>query len=146
MIRSGSAEGKCEIRKIPCLRIHQMLNLLSRSRAAIVVASRRVNPGLVSFFLYDHFYEHSAHDKARCRRRLELLRSSKASPLKQQVPSCWSPCPSTHTARVMDELPENRQQEEITALKSIYGDDFIDCPPPKAWKVRGPPANCDFNC
>ena len=36
----------------------------------------------------------------------------------------------------MDDPPENRQQEEITALKSIYGDDFIDCPPPKAWKVR----------
>lgn len=34
----------------------------------------------------------------------------------------------------MDDLPENRQQEEITALKSIYGEDFIDCPPPKAWK------------
>lgn len=28
------------------------------------------------------------------------------------------------------------QQEEITALQSIYGDDFIECPPPKAWKVR----------
>ena len=39
----------------------------------------------------------------------------------------------------MDDLPENRQQEEITALKSIYGDDFIDCPPPKAWKVRHKP-------
>jgi eukaryotic translation initiation factor 2-alpha kinase 4 len=39
----------------------------------------------------------------------------------------------------MDELPENRQQEEITALKSIYGDDFIECPPPKAWKVRPRP-------
>lgn len=36
----------------------------------------------------------------------------------------------------MDDPPENRQQEEITALKSIYADDFIDCPPPKAWKVR----------
>ncbi|EKM52933.1 uncharacterized protein PHACADRAFT_259100 [Phanerochaete carnosa HHB-10118-sp] len=34
----------------------------------------------------------------------------------------------------MDDLPENRQQEEITVLKSIYGEDFINCPPPKAWK------------
>lgn len=30
--------------------------------------------------------------------------------------------------------PEDRQQLEITALKSIYDDDFIECPPPKAWK------------
>ncbi|KAF8979214.1 hypothetical protein BDQ17DRAFT_1264972, partial [Cyathus striatus] len=28
------------------------------------------------------------------------------------------------------------QELEITALKAIYGDDFVDCPPPKAWKVR----------
>lgn len=29
---------------------------------------------------------------------------------------------------------EELQQLEITALKSIYGNDFIECPPPKAWK------------
>ncbi|THH28609.1 hypothetical protein EUX98_g5583 [Antrodiella citrinella] len=29
---------------------------------------------------------------------------------------------------------EDRQQLEITALKSIYDENFIDCPPPKAWK------------
>jgi hypothetical protein len=30
----------------------------------------------------------------------------------------------------------DRQEEEITALKSIYDDDFMEGPPPKAWKVR----------
>ncbi|CAL1710511.1 unnamed protein product [Somion occarium] len=30
--------------------------------------------------------------------------------------------------------PEARQQLEITALKSIYDDNFIESPPPKAWK------------
>ncbi|TFY73054.1 hypothetical protein EWM64_g10958, partial [Hericium alpestre] len=37
----------------------------------------------------------------------------------------------------MDIAPESsheRQQLEITALKSIYADDFLECPPPKAWK------------
>lgn len=29
------------------------------------------------------------------------------------------------------------QESELTVLKSIYGEDFIECPPPKAWKVRG---------
>ncbi|KAJ2913179.1 hypothetical protein MD484_g7237, partial [Candolleomyces efflorescens] len=29
---------------------------------------------------------------------------------------------------------EEAQQYEITALKSIFGNDFIECPPPKAWK------------
>ncbi|KAG2024094.1 STE/STE20/YSK protein kinase [Coprinopsis cinerea AmutBmut pab1-1] len=29
---------------------------------------------------------------------------------------------------------EELQQLEITALKSIFGNDFIECPPPKAWK------------
>ncbi|KAH8096907.1 hypothetical protein BXZ70DRAFT_945142 [Cristinia sonorae] len=29
---------------------------------------------------------------------------------------------------------EDRQQLEITALKSIYDENFIECPPPKAWK------------
>ncbi|KAJ3481924.1 hypothetical protein NLI96_g7338 [Meripilus lineatus] len=29
---------------------------------------------------------------------------------------------------------EDRQQLEITALKSIYDEDFIECPPPRAWK------------
>jgi len=28
------------------------------------------------------------------------------------------------------------QQQEITALKSIYGDDFQEAPAPKAWRVR----------
>ncbi|TFY68401.1 hypothetical protein EVJ58_g1031 [Rhodofomes roseus] len=32
------------------------------------------------------------------------------------------------------ESQEERQQLEITALKSIYDDDFIECPPPKVWK------------
>ncbi|TDL16229.1 Serine/threonine-protein kinase [Rickenella mellea] len=38
------------------------------------------------------------------------------------------------------ESQDERQQEEITALKSIYADDFLDSPPPKAWKgaVRQP--------
>ncbi|KAL4251194.1 non-specific serine/threonine protein kinase [Abortiporus biennis] len=30
--------------------------------------------------------------------------------------------------------PEDRQQLEITALKSIYDENFIEVPPPKAWK------------
>jgi translation initiation factor 2-alpha kinase 4 len=34
------------------------------------------------------------------------------------------------------ETTEELQQLEITALQSIYGDDFIDIPPPKVWKVR----------
>ncbi|KAJ3566582.1 hypothetical protein NP233_g6910 [Leucocoprinus birnbaumii] len=29
---------------------------------------------------------------------------------------------------------EELQQSEITALQSIYAEDFIECPPPKAWK------------
>ncbi|TFK64222.1 kinase-like protein [Pluteus cervinus] len=33
-----------------------------------------------------------------------------------------------------------QQQTEIDALKAIYGDDFLDCPPPKAWKV------CELCC
>lgn len=33
------------------------------------------------------------------------------------------------------ESTEERQQQEITALKSIYGDDFQEAPAPKAWKV-----------
>ncbi|CCM05314.1 uncharacterized protein FIBRA_07528 [Fibroporia radiculosa] len=32
------------------------------------------------------------------------------------------------------ESQEERQQLEITALKSIYDNDFIECPPPKVWK------------
>lgn len=35
----------------------------------------------------------------------------------------------------MDTTPSEQQQQEITALKSIYADDFIECQP-KAWKVR----------
>lgn len=35
----------------------------------------------------------------------------------------------------MDPEIEERQQTEIYALKSIYGPDFVDCPPPKVWKV-----------
>ena len=33
------------------------------------------------------------------------------------------------------ESTEELQQQEITALKSIYGDDFQAVPAPKAWKV-----------
>ncbi|KAF8883813.1 hypothetical protein BD779DRAFT_1674349 [Infundibulicybe gibba] len=38
------------------------------------------------------------------------------------------------------ESAEELQELEITALKSIYAEDFIDCPPPRAWKdaVRQP--------
>jgi eukaryotic translation initiation factor 2-alpha kinase 4 len=32
--------------------------------------------------------------------------------------------------------PEELQQLEITALQSIYDQDFIECPPPTVWKVR----------
>lgn len=32
---------------------------------------------------------------------------------------------------------EELQQLEITALRSIYAEDFIDCPPPKVWKGAG---------
>ena len=35
----------------------------------------------------------------------------------------------------MDTTSSEQQQQEITALKSIYADDFIECQP-KAWKVR----------
>jgi translation initiation factor 2-alpha kinase 4 len=31
---------------------------------------------------------------------------------------------------------EESQTLEITALQSIYPDEFIQVPPPKAWKVR----------
>ena len=34
------------------------------------------------------------------------------------------------------ESTQELQQLEITVLKSIYADDFMECPPPKAWKVR----------
>ena len=34
------------------------------------------------------------------------------------------------------ESTEELQRQEITALKSIYGDDFQEVPAPKAWKVR----------
>jgi translation initiation factor 2-alpha kinase 4 len=30
---------------------------------------------------------------------------------------------------------DDPQTLEITALRSIYAEDFIECPPPKAWKV-----------
>lgn len=32
--------------------------------------------------------------------------------------------------------PEEIQQEEIIALKAVHGENFIESPPPKAWKVR----------
>ncbi|KAF9065023.1 kinase-like domain-containing protein [Rhodocollybia butyracea] len=35
----------------------------------------------------------------------------------------------------MDPETEELQQNEITALKSIYAEDFVLTPPPKAWKV-----------
>lgn len=31
---------------------------------------------------------------------------------------------------------EELQKLEITALQSIYAEDFIECPPPRVWKVR----------
>ncbi|KIK54868.1 hypothetical protein GYMLUDRAFT_206162 [Collybiopsis luxurians FD-317 M1] len=34
----------------------------------------------------------------------------------------------------MDSTTEELQQNELTALKSIYAEDFIETPPPKAWK------------
>ena len=34
------------------------------------------------------------------------------------------------------ESTEELQQLEITALRSIYAEEFIDAPPPKVWKVR----------
>jgi len=34
------------------------------------------------------------------------------------------------------ETTEELQKQEITALKSIYGDDFQEVPAPKAWRVR----------
>jgi hypothetical protein len=34
----------------------------------------------------------------------------------------------------MDTISSEQQQQEITALKSIYADDFIEYQP-KAWKV-----------
>ncbi|KAJ7668466.1 kinase-like domain-containing protein [Mycena polygramma] len=34
------------------------------------------------------------------------------------------------------ESSEELQQLELTALKSIYAEDFIETPPPKAWKAR----------
>nr|VWO97315.1 Uncharacterized protein [Ganoderma boninense] len=35
----------------------------------------------------------------------------------------------------MDPQVEDQQQQEIIVLKSIYEHDFIDVPPPKAWKA-----------
>ncbi|KZT06721.1 Serine/threonine-protein kinase [Laetiporus sulphureus 93-53] len=32
------------------------------------------------------------------------------------------------------ESTDERQELEITALKSIYAEDFVECPPPKVWK------------
>ena len=29
----------------------------------------------------------------------------------------------------------DQQDLELEALRAIYGEDFIDCPPPKVWKV-----------
>lgn len=37
------------------------------------------------------------------------------------------------------ESTEELQQNELTALKSIYAEDFIEIPPPKAWKVSQEP-------
>ncbi|KAJ3727200.1 kinase-like domain-containing protein [Lentinula guzmanii] len=51
------------------------------------------------------------------------------------------------------ESTEELQQNELTALKSIYAEDFIETPPPKAWKgaarlpefiIRVPHLNPDF--
>jgi eukaryotic translation initiation factor 2-alpha kinase 4 len=32
--------------------------------------------------------------------------------------------------------PEDLQRQEITVLRSIYDEDFLESPPPKVWKVR----------
>ena len=64
--------------------------------------------------------------------RLELLRSPGPSPLKQQVLLL---VPLARLFPYVMESSEDRQQLEITALRSIYDADFLDCPPPKAWKV-----------
>lgn len=37
----------------------------------------------------------------------------------------------------MEESPQDRQKQEITALQSIYDQDFLESLPPKVWKVRG---------
>ena len=37
------------------------------------------------------------------------------------------------------ETTEELQQNEITAVKSIYAEDYIETPPPKAWKVHHNP-------
>jgi hypothetical protein len=29
----------------------------------------------------------------------------------------------------------NEQELELEALRAIYSEDFINCPPPKVWKV-----------
>ena len=33
------------------------------------------------------------------------------------------------------ESAEELQKQEILALKAIYADNFLESPPPKAWKV-----------
>ena len=74
--------------------------------------------------------------------RLELLRSIR--PSRSQVllfAGFLSHATSDDIAaiaiaeRVPMASPEEFQQLEITALRSIYDEDFIECPPPKAWKV-----------
>jgi len=42
------------------------------------------------------------------------------------------------------ESTEELQKLEITALRSIYAEDFIDCPPPTVWKVRALPSPLGF--
>lgn len=42
------------------------------------------------------------------------------------------------------ESTEELQKLEITALRSIYAEDFIDCPPPTVWKVRTLPSPLNF--
>ena len=42
------------------------------------------------------------------------------------------------------ETNEELQQLEITALKSIYDQDFFEPPPPKAWKVLSLPLDLIF--
>lgn len=63
-------------------------------------------------------------------------RGPKGPPLSSTIYAAWWPHQlSVNPLQVMDSS-EDRQQLEITALKSIYDEDFIECPPPRAWKVR----------
>ena len=74
--------------------------------------------------------------------RLELLRSIRPSPSQVLLFAGFlshATSDDIATIAIAERVPmastEELQQLEITALRSIYDEDFIDCPPPKAWKV-----------